>query len=162
MNQATVTKQETKAQSVNSPNLFNITGHLGDAPRVVHFDSGNSLTEISIGVNEPGKEKASWYRVVLWNKVGEIAAQYLERGSKVSVKGQFKFDTWTDKNSGEARRSLKLHVNDSFGLDLHQTISQVTQTSTAPVPAPAPKPVSAPKPVAAEPANDEEWDEIPF
>lgn len=143
---------KTETQSVNSANLFNITGYLGDAPRVVHFGSGNCLTEISIGVNEPNQEKASWYRVVLWNKVGEIAAQYLERGSKVSVKGQFKFDTWTDKNTGEARRSLKLHVNDSFGLDLHRTSSQVTQTAPAP----------APKPVDTEVASDEEWDEIPF
>lgn len=156
MTNATQTETTTQTETANSTNQFILTGYLGDNPIVKHFDSGNSLTEISVAVNEPGKEKASWYRVVLWNKVGQIAAQYLQKGSKVTVKGQFKFDTWTDKNTGETRRTLKLHVNDSFALDLHRTKNESASQETNHQPVPAPKPVSV------EVISDEEWENIAF
>lgn len=139
------------ATNQTETNNFSITGYLGSAPKVVNFE-GSSLTEISLGVKEPGREKASWYTVVLWNKVGEIAAEYLDKGSKATVTGEIRFDEWIARSTGEKRFKAKLHVNDRFGLELHRTKSEVTQAPAA----------TATTEVAAQEISDAEWESINF
>lgn len=146
--------QAVATQTQVLSNQFSVTGRVGAEPKVLHFQSGNSLSEIPIYCDEPGRT-SPYYTVVLWNKVGEVAAKYLKKGDKITVRGEFKFDTWNDKVTGEPRRKLKLSVNDRFGLDLPSKSSANAIPTTAPAPA---QTVEVP---AAE-VSDEEWDEIAF
>ena len=148
MNQVATKKQANTTTS----NQFSVTGRLGVEPRVVNF-TNSSLCELSIACDEPGKQ-TKWYTVVLWNQVGQVAAKYLKTGDKVTVRGEFRFDTWTDKSTAEERRKLKLVVNDRFGLDLP------SKSTTRVAPAPAPTPVVVD--VEANEISDADWERIQF
>ena len=73
-----------------------LIGSLGADPEVKQFSNGGSITNISIATSEQWtdknggekRESTEWHRVSLANKLGEIAAQYLRKGSKVYIEGK--------------------------------------------------------------------------
>lgn len=73
-----------------------IIGTLGADPEVKQFSNGGSITNISVATSEQWTDKNSgekreateWHRISLANKLGEIAAQYLRKGSKVYIEGK--------------------------------------------------------------------------
>ncbi len=73
-----------------------LVGSLGADPEVKQFSNGGSITNISMATSEQWTDKNSggkresteWHRVSLANKLGEIAAQYLRKGSKVYIEGK--------------------------------------------------------------------------
>lgn len=75
-----------------------IIGNLGADPEHRQFDGGGSVTNISVATSEQWTDKNSgekreateWHRISLFNRLGEVAAQYLRKGSKVYVEGQLK------------------------------------------------------------------------
>ncbi len=72
-----------------------IIGNLGADPEVRQFSNGGSVTNISVATSEQWtdkmtgekKEATEWHRIALYNRLGEIAAQYLRKGSKVYIEG---------------------------------------------------------------------------
>lgn len=72
-----------------------IIGNLGADPEARQFSNGGSVTNISVATSEQWTDKQSgekreateWHRISLFNKLGEIAAQYLRKGSKVYIEG---------------------------------------------------------------------------
>ena len=79
-----------------------IVGNLGDDPDVRLMPNGNAVTRISIATSENWKDKQTgqsnerteWHRVVFFNRLGEIAGEYLKKGSKVYVEGQLRTNQW--------------------------------------------------------------------
>lgn len=75
-----------------------IIGNLGADPEVRQFNNGNSVTNISVATSEQWTDKQSgerreateWHRVSLFNRLGEIAGQYLRKGSKVFIEGSLR------------------------------------------------------------------------
>ena len=75
-----------------------IIGNLGADPEVRQFNNGGSVTNISVATSEQWTDKQSgekreateWHRVSLFNRLGEIAAQYLRKGSKVYIEGSLR------------------------------------------------------------------------
>lgn len=73
-----------------------IIGTLGADPEVKQFSNGGSITNISVATSEQWTDKNSgekreateWHRISLSNRLGEIAAQYLRKGSKVYIEGK--------------------------------------------------------------------------
>lgn len=73
-----------------------IIGTLGADPEVKQFSNGGSITNISVATSEQWTDKQSgekkeateWHRISLSNRLGEIAAQYLRKGSKVFIEGK--------------------------------------------------------------------------
>ena len=73
-----------------------IIGNLGNDPEVKQFSNGGSITNISVATSEEWTDKQSgekreateWHRISLANRLGEIAAQYLRKGSKVFIEGK--------------------------------------------------------------------------
>ena len=73
-----------------------IIGTLGADPEVKQFSNGGSITNISVATSEQWTDKQSgekreateWHRISLSNRLGEIAAQYLRKGSKVYIEGK--------------------------------------------------------------------------
>ena len=86
-----------------------LVGVLGKDPETKTFANGGSLTQFSIATSETWtdkttgerKEQTEWHNIVLQNRLGEIAQQYLKKGSKVYIEGSLNTRKWTDQNGQE-------------------------------------------------------------
>lgn len=95
-----------------------IVGHLGNDPDVKQFSNGGSVTNISVATSEQWTDKQSgekreateWHRVVLFNRLGEIAAQYLRKGSQVYIEGSLRTRKWQDAN-GQDRYTTEIRAD---------------------------------------------------
>ncbi|WP_180100104.1 single-stranded DNA-binding protein [Acinetobacter sp. YH12153] len=86
-----------------------LVGVLGRDPETKTFPNGGSITQFSIATSDSWidkntgerKEQTEWHRIVLNNRLGEIAQQYLRKGSKVFIEGALRTRQWTDQNGQE-------------------------------------------------------------
>ena len=144
-----------------------LVGTLGRDPETKTFPNGGSLTQLSIATSESWtdkntgerKEHTEWHRIVASNRLGEIAQQYLKKGSKVYIEGKLKTRQWTDQN-GQERYTTEISANELQMLDskgdsnYQQNQSQNTQQGYA-----QPKPQA--QPTAGGGTSDLE-DDLPF
>lgn len=91
-----------------SLNRVEIIGNLGNDPEVKYTPSGDAVATISVATTEKWKdksdqwqEKTEWHRVTLWRRLGEIAGEYLKKGSQVYIAGKLQTRKWTDKEGVE-------------------------------------------------------------
>lgn len=90
------------ARGVNKVILI---GNLGKDPDVRFSPSGGAICNLSLATSETWKdkstgeqkEKTEWHRVVLFNKLGETAGEYLKKGSKVYIEGSLQTRQWENK-----------------------------------------------------------------
>lgn len=90
-------------------NKVMIMGNLGADPEVRYMPSGAAVTNIRVATSEVWKDKQTgekqerteWHRIVLFNRLGEIAAQYLRKGSRVFVEGALRTNKWQDQSGAE-------------------------------------------------------------
>lgn len=83
-----------------------LVGTLGRDPETKTFDNGGSVTQFSIATSEKWndkntgepKEHTEWHRIVLNNRLGEIAQQYLKKGSQVYIEGSLRTRQYKDQN----------------------------------------------------------------
>jgi single-strand DNA-binding protein len=88
-----------------SVNKVILVGNLGRDPETRYNPEGGAITNISIATTEQWKDKASgekqerteWHRVVFFNRLAEIAGEYLKKGSQVYVEGALRTRKWQDK-----------------------------------------------------------------
>jgi single-strand DNA-binding protein len=86
-----------------------LVGNLGNDPEVRYLPSGNAVATLSVATTDNWKDKQTgerqerteWHRVVLFNRLGEIAGEYLRKGSKVYLEGSLRTRKWQDKNGVE-------------------------------------------------------------
>ena len=140
-----------------------LVGNLGNDPEHRVLPSGGGVTNISLATSESWKDKASgeqkerteWHRVVFFNRLSEIAAEYLRKGSKVYVEGTLRTRKWQDQ-SGQDRYTTEIVGAEMQMLDS----SGATQDGGGYQSAPA---ASSPAPAAANPEPiDFPEDDIPF
>lgn len=101
-----------------------LVGTLGKDPETKTFGNGGSLTQFSIATSDSWtdkntgekKEQTEWHRIVLSNRLGEIAQQYLRKGSKVYIEGSLRTRQWTDQN-GQERYSTEIRGDQMQMLD---------------------------------------------
>ena len=151
-----------------------IVGNLGADPETRFLPSGGSVTNVRIATSESWKDKQTgqqqerteWHRVVFFNRLAEIAGEYLKKGSKVYVEGSLRTRKWQDQ-SGQDRYTTEIVGNEMQMLDSRgggqMGGGQMGggfggQSASAPSPAPASN-APAPQPVAA---GDDWDDDIPF
>lgn len=92
-----------------------LIGSLGKDPETKTFSNGGSVTNFSIATSERWKDKntgemkeqTEWHSIVLSNKLGEIAQQYLRKGSKVYIEGSLRTRKWQDQN-GQDRYTTEI------------------------------------------------------
>ena len=140
-----------------------LVGNLGNDPEHRALPSGGGVTNISLATSESWKDKASgeqkerteWHRVVFFNRLSEIAAEYLRKGSKVYVEGTLRTRKWQDQ-SGQDRYTTEI-----VGAEMQMLDSRgATQDGGGYQSAPA---ASSPAPAAANPEPiDFHEDDIPF
>jgi single-strand DNA-binding protein len=101
-----------------------LVGTLGRDPETKTFPNGGSLTQFSIATSDSWtdkntgerKEQTEWHRIVLHNRLGEIAQQYLRKGSKVYIEGSLRTRQWTDQ-SGQERYTTEIRGEQMQMLD---------------------------------------------
>lgn len=104
-----------------------LVGTLGRDPETKTFPNGGSLTQFSIATSESWtdkntgerKEQTEWHRIVLHNRLGEIAQQFLRKGSKVYIEGSLRTRQWTDQN-GQERYTTEIRGDQMQMLDARQ------------------------------------------
>ena len=100
---------DTATYSKTNMSKVILVGTLGRDPETKTFPNGGSLTQFSIATSDSWtdkstgerKEQTEWHRIVLHNRLGEIAQQYLRKGSKVYIEGSLRTRQWTDQNGQE-------------------------------------------------------------
>jgi len=110
------------ARGVNKVILI---GNLGKDPEVRYMPSGSAVTNVTIATSETWKDKQSgekqerteWHNVVFFNRLAEIAGEYLKKGSKVYIEGSLRTRKWQDKNSGQDRYTTEIVANEMQMLD---------------------------------------------
>lgn len=101
-----------------SVNKVILVGRLGAEPESRAFPSGGSICNLSIATTESWKdkdsgerkEKTEWHRVTLSNRLGEVAQQYLHKGSQVYIEGSIATRKWQDQ-VGQDRYSTEIRGN---------------------------------------------------
>lgn len=138
-----------------------LVGTLGKDPETKTFANGGSLTQFSIATSETWtdkntgerKEQTEWHNIVLQNRLGEIAQQYLKKGSKVYIEGSLNTRKWTDQN-GQERYTTQIKGQQMQMLD---SANGNNQQQSQPKPQ---QPTYAKNPQAQPPADLD--DDLPF
>lgn len=109
------------ARGVNKVILI---GNVGQDPELKHMPSGGAVTNISLATSETWKDKntgqpqerTEWNRVVFFNRLGEIAGEYLRKGSKVYVEGSLRTRKWQGQD-GTDRYTTEIVASEMQMLD---------------------------------------------
>lgn len=86
-----------------------LVGNLGNDPETRFMPSGGAVTNVSLATSETWKDKQTgqpqerteWHRVVFFNRLAEIAGEYLKKGSKVYVEGSLRTRKWQDQSGAD-------------------------------------------------------------
>ena len=101
-----------------------IIGNLGNDPEARQFNNGGNVTNISVATSEQWTDKQSgekreateWHRISLFNRLGEIAEQYLRKGSKVYIEGSLRTRKYQDQ-SGQDKYITEIRAEQMQMLD---------------------------------------------
>ncbi|WP_133136803.1 single-stranded DNA-binding protein [Legionella rowbothamii] len=101
-----------------------LIGNVGVDPDVRYLPNGNAVTTLSIATSETWKDKntgdkqdrTEWHRVVCFNRLGEIAGEYVRKGSKLYIEGSLRTRKWQDQQ-GQDRYTTEIIANDIQMLD---------------------------------------------
>ncbi|MGD8207846.1 MAG: single-stranded DNA-binding protein [Thiohalocapsa sp.] len=96
-----------------------LVGNLGADPETRYTPSGTAITNIRVATTESWKdrqsgeqvEKTEWHRVVMFDRLAEIAAEYLRKGSQVYIEGQLQTRKWQAQD-GSDRYSTEIRARD--------------------------------------------------
>lgn len=100
-----------------------LVGNLGNDPETRHLPSGGAVTNVTIATSESWKDKQTgqpqerteWHRVVFFNRLGEIAGEYLKKGAKVYVEGSLRTRQW--EKDGVKRYTTEIVASEMQMLD---------------------------------------------
>ena len=140
-----------------------LVGNLGADPETRYMPSGGAVTNIRLATTDSWKDKASgdkqerteWHRVVFFNRLAEIAAEYLRKGSQVYVEGRLQTRKWQGQD-GQDRYTTEIVASEMQMLGSRGGSGYDAMDSGQSQPA-----SSASKPAPA-PAVDDFDDDIPF
>lgn len=153
-----------------------LIGNVGLDPDVRYLPNGNAVTTLSIATSESWKDKTTgekqdrteWHRVVCFNRLGEIAGQYVRKGSKLYVEGSLRTRKWQDQQ-GQDRYTTEIVANDIQMLDNKGSSAggydEMPQTQYAPQPSAQRAPQQQQAPQAQQvphDAFDQLDDDVPF
>ena len=96
-----------------------LVGTCGKDPETRYMPSGGAVTSISVATNEAWtdkktgqkQERTEWHNITFFNRLGEIAGEYLKKGQQVYIEGSLRTEKWTDK-SGNDRYTTKIIANE--------------------------------------------------
>src|SRR5690242_19692548 len=101
------------ARGVNKVILI---GNLGKDPEIRYTPNGVAVANLTLATSESWKDKQSgenverteWHRIVMFQRLAEIAGEYLRKGSKVYIEGRLQTCKWQDKTTGQDRYTTEI------------------------------------------------------
>lgn len=101
------------ARGVNKVILI---GNLGKDPEIRYSPNGVAVANLTIATSESWKDKQTgenverteWHRVIFFQRLAEIAGEYLKKGSKIYLEGRLQTRKWQDKTSGQDRYTTEI------------------------------------------------------
>jgi len=161
-----------------SVNKVILVGNLGKDPEVRYMPSGSAICNITIATSRQWKDKTSgerqeeteWHRVALFDRLAEIAGEYLKKGKPVYIEGRLKTRKYTDKDGVEKYTTeiiaaemqlLGGREGGSGGDDIGGGGGNERPARSAPAPRQAPPPRQAPAAKSSTGFDDMD-DDIPF
>jgi single-strand DNA-binding protein len=104
------------AKSINKVILI---GNLGKDPEVKYTPQGTAVARLALATNERYKDKngewqdrTEWHNVVLWQRLAEIAGEYLKKGGKVYIEGRLQTRSWDDKQTNQKKYMTEVVAHD--------------------------------------------------
>jgi len=96
-----------------------LVGNLGQDPETRYMPNGKAVTNLRIATSESWKDKQTgeqreqteWHSIVMYDKLAEIAAEYLRKGSQVYIEGKLRTRKWQDKE-GRDRYTTEIQANE--------------------------------------------------
>jgi len=96
-----------------------LVGNIGRDPEVRYTSNGGAVANITLATTEQWRDKQSgqtqerteWHRVVMFGRLGEIAGEYLKKGSQVYIEGKLQTRKWQDQ-SGQDRYTTEIVASD--------------------------------------------------
>jgi single-strand DNA-binding protein len=147
------------ARGVNKVILI---GNLGKDPEVRYTASGSAMANITVATSESWKDKQTgenverteWHRIVFYQRLAEIAGEYLRKGSKVYIEGRLQTRKWQDKTTGQDRYTTEIIGDNMQMLDSKGAGTGASSSFE--------KPAAANAMPETAPAMDSFDDDIPF
>lgn len=158
-----------------SVNKVILVGHVGRDPEVRYLPSGAAVANFSLATSSKFKDRAGetqeetqWHRVTFFDRLAEIAGEYVKKGTLVYIEGRLKYGKYTDKDGVEKNTtditgsSLQLlGGRDQEGGQPRQAPPAAQQPRRAPEPG-KPQPQQRRAPPAASTGFEDMDDDIPF
>ncbi len=154
-----------------------LVGNLGKDPEAKFMPNGNAVTNITVATSESWKDKQTgqqqerteWHRIVFFNRLAEIASEYLKKGSKVYIEGSLRTRKWQGQD-GQDRYTTEIVASEMQMLDSrggsadYDSPSAPMQSAAPQTTPPQSKPASQPQgaPAASDSGFDSFDDDIPF
>jgi single-strand DNA-binding protein len=164
-----------------SVNKVILVGNCGRDPEIRYLPSGQAVANVSVATSSRRKDKSSgemiedtqWHRVTFYDRLAEIAGEYVKKGRPIYVEGRLKYGTYVDKTTGVEKNTVDIIATEMQLLGGREGMGGeggggsggggYSRPAAAPRQAPA-RPAPAPAPAAARPASgfDDMDDDIPF
>ena len=100
-----------------------LVGNLGNDPEVRYMPNGKVVANLSLATSESWKdqqgqqqERTEWHRLTMYDRLGEVAGEYLKKGSKIYIEGKLQTRKWQDQ-SGQDRYTTEVICNEMQMLD---------------------------------------------
>jgi single-strand DNA-binding protein len=169
--------KETNMASVNKVILI---GNCGRDPEIRYLPSGQAVANISIATTSRRKDRTSgetvedtqWHRVTFYDRLAEIAGEYVKKGRPIYIEGRLKYGKYTDQ-AGVEKNTVDIIATEMQLLGAREGMGGPSGGGDDEGGAPARRPTAAPRPAAsaapagkpaAKPASgfDDMDDDIPF
>ena len=156
-----------------SVNKVILMGNCGRDPEVRYLPSGQAVANVSIATSTKRKDKNSgetiedtqWHRITFYDRLAEIAGEYVKKGRPIYVEGRLKYGTYTDKTTGVEKNTVDIIATELQLLGGREGMGGPSDDvgTRAPARSAAPAAPSAPRTAApAKSGFDDMDDDIPF
>ena len=164
-----------------SVNKVILVGNCGRDPEIRYLPSGQAVANVSVATSSRRKDRntgetvedTQWHRVTFYDRLAEIAGEYVKKGRPIYVEGRLKYGKYTDQ-SGVEKSTVDIVATELQLLGGREGMGGPSDGDDAPAPAPRRQAPPPQRPVAAAPAArqappprpasgfDDMDDDIPF
>jgi single-strand DNA-binding protein len=156
-----------------SVNKVILVGNCGRDPEIRYLPSGQAVANVSIATTSRRKDRTSgemvedtqWHRVTFYDRLAEIAGEYVKKGRPIYVEGRLKYGKYTDQ-AGVEKNTVDIVATELQLLGGREGMGAPSEGGMAAAPAARPAasrpPAPAAKPAAASSGFDDMDDDIPF
>ena len=156
-----------------SVNKVILMGNCGRDPEVRYLPSGQAVANVSIATSTKRKDKNSgetvedtqWHRITFYDRLAEIAGEYVKKGRPIYVEGRLKYGSYTDKTTGVEKNTVDIIATELQLLGGREGMGGPSDDGGARAPARSAAPAAPSAPRTAAPAKsgfDDMDDDIPF